>query len=103
MTKKPVCVKCGRGMVPSKIGVEIVELYLVDQPYKIWPADILKCPECGIEVAWTDLSNPIAEAHTDADLHYEAAKINYPDKIVLQHESEWSKKAFEGRDDESRQ
>jgi len=93
--KKPVCVKCNRGMIPHKIGVEIVELYLVDQPYKIWPADIVKCPECGHEIAWTDLSDPIAEAHNDAASYYLRAKRNYPDKIVLQHESEFSKKAFE--------
>jgi len=47
-----VCVKCQVKLKPEKNSVHGVETFGrgSDEPYKLWMADLWKCPECGIEV-----------------------------------------------------
>ena len=59
---KPICVKCGVAFKEERTGVYVKELYGLDI-YKVWAADLLKCPKCGIEIlgSWGD--NPLASCH----------------------------------------
>ena len=45
-----VCGKCSRTLKPEKNGITAVELLKDGSPYKIWSADLLKCPICGFEL-----------------------------------------------------
>ena len=45
-----VCVDCNVQFKTERIGVYILETYLNDQPYKLWNADLLRCPGCGRDV-----------------------------------------------------
>lgn len=48
---KSVCVKCEVELRPEKNGVIVAELMQHNTKiYKLWSADLWKCPKCGIEV-----------------------------------------------------
>ena len=48
---KLVCVDCGLDMVPDRIGVEAIDMFLIPpQPYKITTGDMMKCPGCGHKI-----------------------------------------------------
>lgn len=47
---RPVCVKCRVQLKPEENGVDCIERNESGEPYKIWNADLYKCPICGIEV-----------------------------------------------------
>lgn len=48
---KPVCVKCEREMNMEKAGVIVKELFQKNSMiYRIWSADLWKCPVCGVEI-----------------------------------------------------
>ena len=48
---KPVCVKCEMELSLEKTGVLVRELFQKDtMVYRIWSADLWKCPECGVEI-----------------------------------------------------
>jgi len=48
---KPVCVKCERELYMEKAGVVVRELFQKNtMTYRIWSADLWKCPECGVEI-----------------------------------------------------
>ena len=47
---KEVCYDCGKEMKTFKTGVKILEEKEDGTPYKVWNADIKKCPECGHKV-----------------------------------------------------
>lgn len=42
----PVCVTCQKEYRPEKNGITAIEMASFG-PYKIWAADLLKCPKCG--------------------------------------------------------
>jgi len=46
---KLVCVKCQCELVPETNGTTVVEMASFG-PYKVWDADTLKCPGCGVEI-----------------------------------------------------
>ncbi len=46
---RPVCVKCRVDMRPEMNGVGLLDMAAFG-PYKVWDADLWKCPECGVEV-----------------------------------------------------
>jgi len=92
--KRPVCVKCQRELLPFKNGVVAhqlkknifdgnktklaKELLKNDKDYKIWHADMFKCPVCGIEVITHFGSGPVAEHfQDDFDEHKEKVDIEY--------------------------
>lgn len=71
---KPVCVKCQRFYRPAKNGVGLLETtprfngaqpgaaHAEDwTPYKIWVADLWRCPGCGHEMIQGFGGGPIAE------------------------------------------
>lgn len=49
---------CGHQMRPETNGIQLLELTGSEpkdgKPYRIWRADLMKCPDCGNEIAWTD-------------------------------------------------
>lgn len=59
-----MCIKCGLELVPDTNGVVVLELYRENtQVYKIWDADLVKCPGCGIKMIKGFAMNPLAIHH----------------------------------------
>jgi len=51
MNHRPVCVKCRVEFRPERNGVKVIDLFINNsQPYKIWDADMWKCPSCEVEI-----------------------------------------------------
>jgi hypothetical protein len=65
---KLVCVHCQTEMKPSHIGTLVVETSSFG-PYKVWAADTLKCPGCGIEVVYGFSDKPVRQDHWTDDFH----------------------------------
>lgn len=60
--KPPVCVSCEREMRAECIGVLVIETAGEDRhPYKVWQADMYKCPGCGVEVVVGFARGPVLE------------------------------------------
>lgn len=49
MNHRPVCVKCQREMIPAKNGIGVLDMTDFG-PYKVWDADLWRCPDCGHEI-----------------------------------------------------
>jgi len=49
MYHRPVCVKCKTEFEPERNGIGLLDMADYS-PYKIWEADLYKCPKCGIEI-----------------------------------------------------
>lgn len=65
---KVICVKCQTELriAEGGIGVAVVEMaFDPPAPYKVWMADLLECPGCGMQVAGNFGNGPIA-AHAEA-------------------------------------
>ena len=60
---KPVCVKCEVEYRPHKNGVYVKEIRLDGSFYKLWSADIWKCPGCGHELVWGYGHSPLVQDH----------------------------------------
>ena len=57
-----LCTDCGRDFKIDKTGVLIIELFQKDKEvYRIWNADLLRCPGCGIAIISRFADNPIVE------------------------------------------
>jgi hypothetical protein len=53
------CVRCERDLIPYKNGVFLIEMaWHPRQVYKIWCADLWKCPGCGVEIISGYGNNP---------------------------------------------
>lgn len=62
---KLVCVKCQRQLRPETNGATVID-YASFGPYKVWDADIWKCPECGQKIVAGFAEHPFMEHwHTD--------------------------------------
>ena len=66
MYHRPVCVKCECEMRPEQNGVGLLDYFNpsdsdTPQPYRIWDADLWKCPKCGFEIVTGFGQRPIAE------------------------------------------
>ena len=49
--KYPICVDCEVEVMPEEIGVVVAEMFLNNTKiYKLWNADLLKCPMCGRKI-----------------------------------------------------
>jgi len=61
---KSVCKSCQVELIPEKNGVIVAEMYMDNKKiYKMWEADLWKCPVCGIEIVLGFANRPFAEAH----------------------------------------
>ena len=73
---KMVCVKCEVALRPKKNGVYVQEMYMENKKtYKIWCADLWKCPICRAEIVSGFGSEPKMFAFQgDADAEIERLK-----------------------------
>ena len=60
-TSSYVCVPCNRFMRIEKNGVTVEEQTEVGESYKLWDADLYRCPECGHEIVSGFGHVPLAE------------------------------------------
>lgn len=60
-----VCVSCNIQYRPEKNGVYITEFFTDGKPYKVWMADLWKCPKCGHLLITGFGNNPISEHYKD--------------------------------------
>ena len=79
MYHRPVCAKCEVEMRPEKNGVGVLDMAEFG-PYKIWDADLYKCPKCGYEVIVGFAHFAIAEHH---EANFESTVQSYRDKERL--------------------
>jgi len=64
---KRVCVKCQVEFKPEKNGIYVAEMMMKNtKVYKLWTADLLKCPVCGFLIV-ASFSQKAAE-HFEMDL-----------------------------------
>lgn len=69
MANTAICVKCEIAMKPERVGVILVELYQSDKDiYKIWHADLKKCPGCGAQIVMGLGAEPVKTCQ-DQDRH----------------------------------
>ena len=63
---KMICGKCEVELKPETNGIIIAEMFQQNQKiYKLWEADLWKCPICGIEVVAGFAQYNFAEHHKD--------------------------------------
>ena len=63
---KVVCNKCMVEYVPETNGVFVIEMFSTPpKPYKIWYADVKKCPDCGDTITTGFGSNALMEHYED--------------------------------------
>lgn len=63
---KMICCKCQVELQIEKNGVNVVEMFSKPpQPYKIWSADLWKCPKCDNEIVAGFGMQPISEHFRD--------------------------------------
>lgn len=80
---KRVCVKCEREFKPEENGVIVAEMFQRNTKiYKLWSADLWKCPVCGIEIVVGFSQYPYAE-HYSADCKELVAKAIAAGKRVI--------------------
>jgi hypothetical protein len=84
MNHRPVCRKCEREFRPEKNDVSVEDLASFGS-YKVWSADLWKCPGCGVEIVLGFGSQPMY-------LHFQE---DYDKKVkdlkALQEEKYWIK------------
>lgn len=61
-----VCTKCQVALKPVDNDTVVIETASFG-PYKVWNADTLKCPKCGIEIVAGFGQKPIREDHFAPD------------------------------------
>lgn len=68
MSRKALCVKCETEFKIERNGVVVAEMFQENtKVYRLWFADLWKCPVCGAEIINGYGQEPIAE-HFQADL-----------------------------------
>ena len=61
---KSVCVNCEVELKPEHNGVIVAEMMNHNTKiYKLWEADLWKCPDCGLKVVLGFASMPFMEHH----------------------------------------
>lgn len=73
-----VCVKCQVKLKPEKNGVTVVETFGTDsdEPYKLWDADLWKCPNCGVQIVSGFAQHNYAE-HYQPDFAKQLERAQY--------------------------
>ena len=61
-----ICVKCEVGFKTERNGVIVAELFQNDSAiYRLWMADLFKCPKCGHEAILRFADKPFALRFSD--------------------------------------
>ena len=75
---KSVCMKCEVELRPEENGVVVADMFQGNQKvYRLWSADLWKCPLCGIEIVLGFAKGPFM-IHHEGDIE---AKLN---ELLLQ-------------------
>jgi hypothetical protein len=69
-----MCVKCGVEFIPQETGVYVEELSKAIGSYRVWMADVKKCPVCDFEIIYGYGDKPVA-SHFDKDYVDHLAKL----------------------------
>ena len=81
---KIICVKCECEFRPEQNRVGVIETASFG-PYKLWRADLWKCPSCGIEVVSGFGRKPVAE-HFEESFGTELENLKSTTRIVYDNE-----------------
>lgn len=69
------CARCQRDLIPEQNGVWLVEMMKNGDPYKLWKADLWKCPICGVEIVSGYGKGPISYNHEENfEFYFKTAK-----------------------------
>jgi len=80
---KSVCAKCEVELKPEHNGVIVAEMmHNNTEIYKLWFADLWKCPECGIEVVLGFGVQPYME-HFDGDLNAKLEELKLSGRRII--------------------
>lgn len=80
---KPVCVKCEVEFKLEHSGVVVVEMFQKDKDiYKIWQADLWKCPKCGTEIVYGFGDKPLME-HWQGDINHVLSVLKKKNKKIV--------------------
>jgi hypothetical protein len=71
---RPVCVPCQRFYRAHKNGVRVLEQ--APTPYKVWDADLYRCPGCGHETIVGFGHRPISE-HFQEDFYRTLSTVTH--------------------------
>ncbi len=84
---KPICVKCEVEFNFEEAGVVIAEMFEQNKEiYKLWSADLFKCPICGVEIV-SGFGYGAFKHHADGDLNIMLEKIrNNGTRIIYNKE-----------------
>lgn len=63
---KPVCIHCQVEFEVEKCGILVLEMASFGV-YKVWAADVLKCPGCATEIIYGYGQNPLRQDHFAED------------------------------------
>ena len=75
----PTCVQCELGLERIKSGVFLVEHFdIPPRPYKVWHADLWRCPQCMTQIVSGYAQDPLME-------HFEQG-FNEWFKLMLENE-----------------
>jgi len=58
---KEVCFDCQRQMQVDQVSITLLELDGNGDAYKLWHADVLKCPDCRREIVARFADRPISQ------------------------------------------
>ena len=79
---KLVCVKCQVELLPFHNGTTVIETASFG-PYKIWNADTLKCPVCGVEIVGGFAESPLREDHYAKDFPEWLEKVKKQSGMIV--------------------
>lgn len=80
---KSVCVNCEVELKPAHIGIVVAEMmHHNTKIYKLWEADLWKCPECGLEVVLGFASMPFME-HNEGDINAKLEELKTKGMMVV--------------------
>jgi predicted RNA-binding Zn-ribbon protein involved in translation (DUF1610 family) len=80
---KNVCVNCEIELKPETNGVVVAEMMKEDtEIYKLWMADLYKCPQCGVEIVLGFSSNPLME-HFEGDIDFKFNQLEASGKKII--------------------
>lgn len=83
---KLVCVKCQCELKPETNGTLVIETASFG-PYKIWQADTLKCPGCGVEIVAGFGNAPMRQDHYADDFsEWLENQIHYAHRVEYDNE-----------------
>lgn len=80
---KRVCATCEIELKPELTGVIVAEMFKQDtEIYKLWMADLYKCPNCGSEIVLGFGAKPLME-HFEGDIDTKLNQLQLDGKRII--------------------